>query len=62
MKSNVLLPIAKYALVEAQVDMVVAMVEALEDMVEATEDTVVVVNTMDIEAKEVQGDIVKVRV
>ena len=43
-------------------DMVVATVEAPEDMVEATEDTVVVVNTMDIEAKEVQVDIVKVRV
>ena len=55
MKSNVPLPIAKFALVEAQVDMVVAMVEA-------TVDTVVEVNTMDIEAKEVQVDIVKVRV
>ena len=55
MKSNVPLPIAKFALVEAQVDMVVVMVEA-------TVDTVVEVNTMDIEAKEVQVDIVKVRV
>jgi len=41
MKSNVLQPIAKFALVEAM------------------EDTVVVVSTMDIEAKEVQVDIVK---
>ena len=61
MKSNVPQPIAKFAQVEALVDMAVAMVEAPADMVEAMEDTAVVVNTMDIEAKEVQVDIVKVR-
>ena len=62
MKSNVPQPIAKFAQVEALVDMAVATVEAPADMVEAMEDTAVVVNTMDIEAKEVQVDIVKVRV
>ena len=60
MKSNVPQPIAKFAQVEALVDMAVAMVEAPADMVEAMEDTAVVVNTMDIEAKEVQVDMVEV--